>query len=115
VAFLVDFLDHFILLEKLYNLNTNPDVLLWFKITYQMEQTHCVKLSGNFSECRSMKGRIPQGSALIISYLYNSGLLLQYADNTALICCGLSNLDVAAKINHQLELVSRPSGLGTTR
>jgi len=40
-----------------------------------------------------------------LPFRVTSGLLLQYADDTTLICCGPSNSDVAADMNHQLEPV----------
>ena len=94
----------------------NPDVLLWFK-NYFCGRVHRVKHSGNFSEWRSMKGRVPRGGALgpLLFLIYvndlpsqvTGGLLLQYADDTTLICRGSSNSDVAVIMNHQLELISQ--------
>jgi len=52
------------------------------------------------------------GSLLFLIYVNDlpsqvtGGLLLQYADDTTLICPGPSNSDVAVIMNHQLELIS---------
>ena len=58
---------------------------------------------------------IPQGSALapLLSLIYvnslpsqvTNGILLQYADNTTLVCSGTSPLVVAEVMNRQLQLV----------
>ena len=92
-----DSLDHHILLQRLYDLNVSPAVLQWFK-SYLSGKLHRVKRLGQYSEWRSMKGGIPQGSALgpLLFLIYmnslppqiTQGLLLQYADDTALICSG---------------------------
>ena len=56
-------LDHHILLDKLFQLNVDPAVLKWFQ-NYLSDRWHRVKSVSNFSEWRTMKGGIPQGSAL---------------------------------------------------
>ena len=56
-------LDHHILLDKLFQLDIGPAVLKWFQ-NYLSDRSHRVKGVDNFSEWRTMKGGIPQGSAL---------------------------------------------------
>ena len=73
-------LDHYLLLEKLYYLNMSPDVLLWFR-NYLCSRVHCVKHSGNYSEWQSMKGGVPQGSAL------GPLLVLMYVNDKFLVVC----------------------------
>ena len=62
-----------------------------------------------------MKGGIPQGSALgpLLFLIYmntlpsvvTAGTLLQYADDTTLICSGASSASTAIMMNYQLQLV----------
>ena len=63
-----------------------------------------------------MKGGIPQGSALgpLLFLIYmnslpsqiSQGLLLQYADDTALICSGPTPVKAGAVMNSQLVLLN---------
>ena len=63
-----------------------------------------------------MKGGIPQGSALgpLLFLIYmntlpdvvDDGVLLQYADDTTLICSGRNPVEAANKLNRQLQLIS---------
>ena len=112
-----DSLNHIVLLKKLFTLNNmSPGMLLWFQ-NYLTDWVHRVKHAGNSSEWWPMKGGIPQGSVLglLLFLIYvndlpsqvTSGLLLQYADDTTLICCGPSKEDVASMMNHQLELIGQ--------
>jgi len=58
-----DSLDHQLLLDKLFQLNVHPDVLKWFQ-NYLSDRWHHVKSISGISEWRSIRGGIPQGSAL---------------------------------------------------
>ena len=72
---------------------------------------HRVKCQNQFSSWKKMKGDIPQGSAfgplLFLVYMntlpsiITAGTLLQYADDTTLICGG----SAAATMNNQLQLI----------
>ena len=89
-------------------------MLRWVK-NYLSGRIHRVKLYNQFSEWREMKGGIPQGSALgpllFLIYMNNlplqisDGLLVQYADDTTLICSGSTPSAAAAVLNSQLKLV----------
>ena len=116
-----DSLDHTILLTKLYNLNVSQDMLMWFK-DYLLDKSHRVKGAGCFSGWASMRGGIPQGSALGTLIYVNdlpsqvtSGLLLQYADDTTLICHALTKDDVASVMNSQLKLIGQWTGANRMR
>ena len=58
-----DSLDHQLLLDKLFQLNVHPDLLKWF-LNYLSDHWHRVKGISGISEWRSIRGGIPQGSAL---------------------------------------------------
>ena len=89
-------------------------MLKWIK-NYLIGRVHRVKLHNQFSERRMMKGGIPQGSALgpllFVIYMNNlplqvtDGLLVQYADDTTLVCFGSTPSAAAAVLNSQLKLV----------
>ena len=111
-----DSLDHYVLLNRLFDLNLSPAVLCWFQ-NYLSHRLHRVKGTNTFSEWRPMRGGIPQGSALgpllFLVYVNNlpsvitSGLLLQYADDTTLICSAPTIEDVVTKMHCQLMLISQ--------
>ena len=109
-----DSLDHCILLQRIGDLGVTGSVLRWFK-NYLSGRVHRVKLHNQFSEWREMKGGILQGSALgpllFLIYMNNlplqitDGLLVQYADDTTLVCSGSTPSAAAAVLNSQLKLV----------
>ena len=111
-----DSLDHHILLDKLFQLNIGPAVLKWFQ-NYLSDRSHRVKGVDNFSEWRTMKGGIPQGSALgpLLYLVYVNdlpsqafgGILLQYADDTTLICSALDIQGASSLMNSHLEVISQ--------
>ena len=99
-----DSLDHCLLLHRLQDLGVGTVVLQWFQ-NYLSDRRHRVKRSNTFSDWVEMQGGIPQGSALgpLLFLVYmnslpsqvTQGLLLQYADDTTLICSG-STSDIVA-------------------
>ena len=109
-----DSLDHCILLQQIGGLSVTGSVLRRFK-NYLSDRVHRVKLHNQFSEWREMKGGILQGSALgpllFLIYMNNlplqitDGLLVQYADDTTLVCSGSTPSAAAAVLNSQLKLV----------
>ena len=109
-----DSLDHCILLQRIYDLGVSSQALLWFK-NFLSGRVHRVKAGDRYSDWGSMCAGIPQGSALgpllFLIYLNSlplqitARLLLQYADDTALMCSGTSPQDAADVMNHQLQLL----------
>ena len=95
-----DSLDHCILLQEIDDLGVAGPVLRWFKNYLLCGRVHRVKLHNQFSEWRVMKSGIPQVSALgpllfviymnILPLQITDGLLVQYADDTTLVCSGSS-------------------------
>lgn len=103
-----DSLDHYLLLHRLQDLEVSSNVLRWFQ-NYLSGQQHRVKRSDTFSDWVGMQGGIPQGSALGPLVYMNSlpsqvtqALLLQYADDTTLICSGPFPDIVATTMSTQL-------------
>ena len=76
---------------------------------------HRVKAGDQYSDWGSMCAGIPQGSALgpLLFLIYVNSLpsqvtediLLQYANDTTLVCSGTSPLAAAEVINQQLQFV----------
>ena len=71
----------------------------WFK-DYLSNRYHRVKSSANFSSWRFMKGGSALGPLLFLTYMNSlpaqvtNGLLLQYADDTTVVCTGATPADV---------------------
>ena len=88
--------------------------ILWFK-NYLSGHVHRVKADDRYSNWRSMCAGIPQGSALgpLMFLIYvnslpsqvTNGVILQYAEDTTLVCSGTSPLVAAEVMNRQLQLV----------
>ena len=110
-----DSLDHHVLLHRLLNLGVSGTELRWFT-NYLSHRMQRVKCGGNVSEWGSVMGGILQGSALgpllFLVYVNNMplavkhGCLLQFADDTCLICQGESPAIVGAHLNADLCLLS---------
>ena len=108
-----DSLDHCILLHNLSNLGVSTSVLRWFQ-NYLSDRVHHVKSGHQFSPWVAMRGGIPQGSALgpLLFLIYmntlpssGSSLLLQYADDTTLVCSISTSAPAARIMNQQLALI----------
>ena len=71
----------------------------------------CVKKGNHYSDWAAILGNIPQGSALrpLLFSLTNvaQGCLLQFADDTCLICSGDSASAVVRMLQKDLRLLSR--------
>ena len=90
-----DSLDHCMLLHQLSNLGVSNGVLQWFQ-DYLSDRTHRIKYHHQYSSWALMKAGIPQGNALgpLLFLIYVNtlpsrigiALLLQYADDTTLVC-----------------------------
>ena len=97
-----DSLDHVMLLERLSALGVCGRALSWFT-NYLSHRLQRVKLKDKVSLWSPVKGGIPQGSALgpLLFLVYVNTMpsvvrhcrLLQFADDTAMICSG-ANYDV---------------------
>ena len=97
-----DSLDHAVLLQRLYRLGVWEEIA-WFT-SYLSDCKQHVKCGSQFSEWSLVNGGIPQGSALgpLLFLIYvndmplqvSHGKLLQYADDTALICSGTDLAEV---------------------
>ena len=106
-----DSLDHCVLLHQLLNFGVSNAVLRWFR-DYLTNRTHHVKFNHQYSSWAVMKGGIPQGSALgpLLFLIYmntlpskiGDALLLQYADDTTLVCSGTDPATTAGVMNRQL-------------
>ena len=93
-----DSLDHHILLRRLNKLGVSGTEINWF-MSYLSDRHQRVKIHNSYSTWGLVKGGIPQGSALgpLLFLVYvndmpsqiKHGKLLQYADDTALICSGI--------------------------
>jgi len=107
-------LDHTILLDHLCKLGVYGNELTWFT-NYLSNRLQRVKLNGDTSIWTSVQGRIPQGSALVpllflvyvneMPSIVKYGKLLQFADNTMLICSGSDFDSVKMQFTHDLPLV----------
>ena len=111
-----DSLDHHILLRRLNQLGVGGNEINWF-VSYLSNRCQRVKLQNSYSTWGLVKGGIPQGSALgpLLFLVYvndmpsqiRHGKLLQYADDTALICSGI-NQDIAHQhLSEDLEQLAR--------
>ena len=111
-----DSLDHVLLLRRLQSMGVHGTEITWFT-DYLTNRMQRVKSKGSFSSWISVRGGIPQGSTLgpllFLVYvndmpsLVQHGNLLQFADDTTLICCGDTCDDVQRQLAHDLELVSK--------
>ena len=109
-----DSLDHCVLLRQMLNLGVSTAALRWFQ-NYLSDRTHRVKCHLQYSSWLLMKGGIPQGSALgpLLFLIYmntlpsriSEALLLQYADDTTLVCSGPDPPAAASVMNRQLVLI----------
>ena len=109
-----DSLDLCILLQWICDLGVGRQAILWFK-NYLSGHVLRVKAGDWYSDWGSMCAGIPQGSALgpLLFLIYvnslpsqvTNSILLQYADDTTLVCSGTSPLVAAEVMNQQLQLV----------
>ena len=110
-----DSLNHVILLERLQRLGVCGTKLRWFQ-NYLSDCFQRVKCGTVFSDWKPVKGGIPQGSALepllFLIYVNNMpkqvqhGPLLQFVDDTCLICCGSSSESVSKLLSKDLSLLA---------
>ena len=99
-----DSLDHSILLERLHQLGVCDVELRWF-CDYLSDRLQRVKCGDSYSEWGSVLGGIPQGSALgpLLFLVYvndmplqvKDGDLVQFADDTCIICSGKTHKEVS--------------------
>ena len=106
-----DFLNHVILLERLQKMGVCDVELKWLQ-NYLSDHFQRVKCGATFSDWGPVKGGIPQGSALgpLLFLIYvndmpvqvKHGPLLQFADDTCLVCCGNTNESVSKMLSDDL-------------
>ena len=102
------------LLECLSDLGVQGIELLWFT-NYLSQRVQHVKTRDKVSSWSLVKGGVPQGSALgpllflvyvnAMPSLVKYGRLLQFADDTTLICVGDNRAEVQWKLEHDLQLL----------
>ena len=90
--------------------------LRWFQ-NYLSDRYQRVKCGDSFSDWGAVRGGIPQGSALgpLLFLIYvndmpdqvQHGVLLQFADDTCLICCGKSYEETSVLLTEDLTLLSQ--------
>ena len=88
--------------------------LRWFQ-NYLSDRYQRVKCDDSFSDWGAVKGGIPQGSALgpLLFLIYvndmpnqvQHGALLQFADDTSLICCGKPYEETSVLLTEDLTLL----------
>ena len=110
-----DSLDHMILLQRLSKLGVHGTEIAWFT-SYLSDRVQRVKHNGAYSEWGTIGGGIPQGSALgpLLFLVYmndmqsqvHNGKLLQYADDTTLICTGDDCCEVHNHLTTDLQYIS---------
>ena len=98
-------------MQLLAALGVSRTSLKWFQ-NYLSDRSQRVKYTDIYSDWGTVTGGIPQGSALgpLIFLVYvndmplqiSSGHLLQFTDDTTLICTGNSFVEVALCMNDQL-------------
>ena len=101
------------LLNCLSEMGVSGSELAWFT-NYLSNRLQRVKLNGSTSSWTTVKGGIPQGSALgpLLFLIYVNempsivkfGKLLQFADDTTLICCGSDFDSVKMQLSHDLHV-----------
>ena len=102
-------------MQRLSKLGVHSTEIAWFT-SYLSERVQRVRLNGAYSEWGTVGGGIPQGSALgpllFLVYMNNmpsqvhNGKLLQYADDTALICTGEDYCKVHIHVTTDLQYIS---------
>ena len=100
-----------ILLKRIQQLGVHGTELKWFQ-NYLTDHFQRVKCDAVFSDWGPVKGGIPQGSALgpLLFLIYvndmpkqvQHGLLLQFADDTCLICYGTTSESVSKLLSDDL-------------
>ena len=111
-----DSLDHVTLLHRIQELGVYNVELWWFQ-NYLSDRYQRVRCGDSFSDWGAVKGGIPQGSALgpLLFLIYvndmpdqvQHGVLLQFADDTCLICCGKSYEETSVLLTEDLTLLSQ--------
>ena len=119
-----DSLDHVVLLERLSAIGVLGNELVWFT-DYLSRCVQRIKVRDRVSSWSAIKGGVPQGSALglgpllfliyvnAMPSLVKYGRLLQFADDTTLICSGDAHDKVQCQLEYDLGLL--PSWLNSSK
>ena len=109
-----DSLDHVTLLHRIQELGVYNVELRWFQ-NYLSDHYQRVKCAASFFDWGAVKGGIPQGSALgpLLFLIYvndmpdqvQHGVLLQFANDTCLTCCGKSYEETSVLLTEDLTLL----------
>ena len=108
-----DFVDRYLLLDKLYNVGLSTNAILWFN-AYLHNRKQCVQIDGKFSDLLVMERGVPQGSlgpllfSLFVNELpsiFNNSCTQLYADDTVIYTSKSSIYEVQAALQSDFNIL----------